>query len=201
MLPLLFFSSCDMALRFKDQLFPSNENSAASDIPVSSLQNTEQEKETVQTPTIILMKGNYLVHGIPCFGENAIQAIKGEYKIELPDNAITQDNENALLGAEAWLTSEFIYLSPDEWMPRNSLQNLRAMEKQNDEGLYIVSGFSGSSQEKWTIVFSIPQATLDAEINNALINRMIQNWTSRLSYYISNSQNENQISLPAVIEF
>jgi hypothetical protein len=144
-----------------------------------------------------------LVHGIPCFGENSIRAIKGEYKLEMPDETIVAQNEDSSLLIGTWLTSEFIYISPELWDARPSMQNLRAMEIRNDQGLYVILGFPNTvtDQEKWTILFHVPQEVIDAEINNNMINRMIQNWTSRLSYYISISQNEAQISLPAVIAF
>jgi hypothetical protein len=195
-----------MLLRVKDQFLPSMGTNDSHSISVSSLshnQNISNEIESVQVPTIILMEGNHLVHGLPCFGENAFQAIKGEYKIEMPEDSAIQSPDDSALLITSWLTSEFMYLSPDLWEVRNSLRNLRAMEMQDDQGLYIVSRFPDTiaNQEKWTIVFSIPQKTLEAGINNTMINSIIQNWTSRLSYYVSISQNDVQISLPAVVEF
>lgn len=205
-LPLILFSSCEMMLRVKDRFLPSSGEHDLQRISVSSFvtnQHISQEIKSVQVPTIILMEGNYPVRGIPCFGENAIPAIKGEYKIEVPNDSAIQSAKDSPLLITAWLTSEFMYISPELWQVRSSLQNLRAMEMQNDEGLYVVSSFPGtvSEQEKWTILFHFPKTAIDAGITNAMINRIMQNWTSRLLYYISLSQNENQISLPAVITF
>jgi hypothetical protein len=205
-LSLLLFSSCEMMLRIKSEFIPTSVRSVSSEISVSSFSDNQmvpEKIESVQAPTIILMKGNNLVRGLPCFGENAIRAIMGEYKLEMPDDTIIVSDEDSPLIISSWLTSEFIYLSPELWKDRISLRNLRAMEMRDDESLYIVSSFpiAQANQEKWTILFSVPNKTIAAGINDATINRLIQNWTARLSYYISISQNESQISLPAVIAF
>lgn len=205
-LPLLLFSSCDMMLYVKDHFRPSSEQSVPPAVSLSSVSTNQyifDEIESVETPTIILMKGNNLLHGLPCFGENAIPAILGEYKLEMPEDAITQSDANSPLLINFWLTSEFIYLSPEQWKERTELRTFHAMEMQNDEGLYIFLRFPDTmtSQAKWSILFCIPQETIDAGIQDVMINRMIQNWTARLSYYISISQSESQISLPAVIAF
>lgn len=205
-LPLLFFSSCELIQQAKDRFVPSSPDDVSLSVNVPSSadsQNISDEIASVSSPTIILMKGNNLVYGLPCFDENAIQAVKGEYKIEMPDNTIVQTGEDVPLFVNSWLTSEFLYFSPDLWKPRRSLQNFRAMEMRDDENLYIVLRFPDTiaGQEKWTILFGIPGESIAAGINDSLITRMIQNWTSKLSYYISISQSESQISLPAVITF
>lgn len=210
-LPLLLFFSCDMMPRVKDQFFPLSEHDDVRNVSVSALhddqtifnENEQREIPAVEVPTIILTKGNSIVHGLPCFDENAIRAIKGEYKLEMPDDLAIKLDDSSPFFIESWLTSEFIYASPELWRERNPLRNLRAMEMQNDESVYIVSSFPAalSGQEKWTILFHVPQKMMEEGMSNALIDRMIQSWTSRLSYYISNSQDEYQISLPAVVEF
>ncbi len=205
-LALLLFSSCDMMLYMKDHFSPSSPLSVPPAISLSSVSTNQpifNETESVETPTIILMKGNNLHYGIPCFGENAIPAILGEYKLEMPEDAIKQSDADSPLLINSWLTSEFIYLSPERWKERTSLERFHAMEMIDDEDLYIVLRFPDTitDQAKWSILFCIPKETIDAGITDVMINRMIQNWTLKLSYYISISRNESQISLPAVIAF
>lgn len=206
-LSLLFFSSCEAILYVKEKFASPSVRNSAAEISVSSFPNDQRvlpKASAVQNPTIILMKGNNLVRGFPCFGENAIEAIYGEYKIEIPDDSIIPSDNAFPLLVNSWLTSEFMYIDPDLWKARTALQNFRAREMQNEDGLYIVLGFPNTivGQEKWTILFHIPRETIDAGIHDTMINRMIQNWTSRLSYYISiSSQNGSQLSLPAITVF
>ncbi len=203
-LPLLLFSSCEMALRLKDQIIPSPQSGSATGVLVSYFPDQKlPETVPVRLPTVILNKGNKLVYGLPGFGENAIRAITGEYKIELPENTAGQTEKTSPLVITAWLTSEFMFISPELWSPRVSLQTYHAMERRDDQGLHIISGLPNTvaGQEKWTILFSIPGETINAGITDAYTDRIIRAWTSRLSYYISISQTDIQVSLPAVVTF
>ena len=146
----------------------------------SSQDSAESVSETGSSPAsgMILEKGNYWTRGIPGFGENALSAFAGEYRI--PGNKET---------VNVWMTTEFIYY--EGWTNRAGMTNIQVQEKKSPEGLIVASTLN----ENWTMVMRLPLGLgLGAEGENRIILDLI----NKLTGFSDQIQN---ISYPAIITY
>lgn len=154
-------------------------NEKPADLIINSLiPEPAAEKENLSNSNMILESGNYWTVGIPGFGENALSAFIGEYRI--PGETET---------VKIWLTGEFIYYQG--WTNRNSTAGLIVMEKVVNENRIIASPMNSY----WTAVMLFPSGTaLKEEDENRIFTELI----NKLSGFSGGSQN---ISLPALIAY
>jgi len=144
---------------------------------------TEEPTTTAQNPDtgsqLILEQGNSWTAGIPGFGENALSAFTGDYRIP---------GHKALV--RIWLTREFIFY--DRWAWRTSMTDYTVLQKAEDIGRVV----SVSLDDTWTLVVLLPKGTeLTLEEEDRLITALIRG----LSGF--SSQNSQSISLPAMISY
>ena len=128
--------------------------------------------------SMILENGNYWTAGVPGFGENALSAFAGEYRV--PGTAET---------IKVWLTMEFIYY--EGWSSRNSITRIPVLEKMGYEGLIVASTINDS----WTAVMLFP---LGSGLSRQDEDRIILDLISKFSSFSGQNQN---ISLPAIIDY
>ena len=136
------------------------------------------EAAAPSTSNIILERGNYWTAGIPGFGENALSAFTGEYRIPGIENTI-----------KVWLTMEFIYYNG--WSSRTSITSINVSEKMGYEGRIVASTLN----ENWTAIMSFP---LGSGLSRQDEDRIIIDLVSKFSGFTA--QNPN-ISLPAIVEY
>jgi hypothetical protein len=136
---------------------------------------TEEPAETENSPgsQLVLERGNRWTAGIPGFGENALRAFTGEYRI--PGNTEL---------VQIWLTRELLYY--EGW------------ERQDNAAaaLYTsaVPGFTVIDPEGiWTVIVYLP-TDLDSDMDSRLLNACIERFS-----VISTSARE--MSLPAIIPY
>jgi hypothetical protein len=144
----------------------------------SSPDTTETAAANIPAFHMVLEKGNYWTRGIPGFGENALSAFAGEYRI--PGKTET---------VKVWMTMEFIYY--EGWTNRTSLTNIQVQEKMILEGLMISSALNNN----WTIVINVP---LGMGLGTEGENRIILSLIKRLMNFSGQIQN---ISYPAIITY
>jgi len=144
---------------------------------------TEEPNTTAQIPDtgsqLVLEQGNSWTAGIPGFGENALSAFTGDYRIP---------GHKALV--RLWLTREFIFY--DRWAWRTSMTGYTVLQKAEDIGRVVAI----SLDDTLTLVILLPKGTeLTLEEEDRLITSLIRG----LSGF--SSQNSRSISLPAMISY
>ena len=135
----------------------------------------------IEDPTgsnMVLESGNYWTAGVPGFGENALSAFTGEYRIP----GITET-------IKVWLTMEFIYF--DGWNNRNSITTIPVLEKMGYEGIITASTLNNN----WTAVMLFP---LGSGLSRQDEDRIILDLIDRFSGFSGQGQN---ISFPAIIAY
>ena len=171
---IIFNISCTQKLTV-DQFANNKKNeetviTALPPLPVS-------EAEPLSDSNMVLESGNYWTIGIPGFGENALSAFVGEYRI--PGKTKT---------VRVWLTGEFIYYNG--WTGRSSITNIPVREKMGNEGRIVASAMN----ENWIVVMLLP---LDEGLSEQDENRIIVNLINKFSG-IAGGQN---ISFPALVAY
>jgi hypothetical protein len=137
---------------------------------------------------MILEKGNAWTIGVPGFGENALPALSGVYRVVTPD-------ETADAGLfTVWLCREPLYY--DDWDIRAGIwpEDFRVLEKYGRDGLLVAAPFS----EIWTGIFSFPG---DSELSPNDVDRIIGIYRSRFLYFLTLARSSSDISLPARADF
>jgi hypothetical protein len=143
-------------------------------------QEASQENKTEKSspPRLILETGNYITSGIPGFGENALSALTGEYRIPGKTELV-----------KVWLTAEFVFL--DRWAWRTSITGYTVMQKVEDIGRVVSSALTDS-----TLVILLPKGQeLSLEEEDRLITTLIKGLSATR---LGNLQN---VSLPAMINW
>lgn len=130
--------------------------------------------EPPSAPRLVLEQGNFITSGIPGFGENALSAITGEYRIPGKTELV-----------KVWLTGEFIFY--DRWAWRTSITGATALQKIEDIGRVVSCALNDC-----TLVILLPKE-LSLEEEDRLITTLIKGLSN---YKIGNLQN---VSLPAMI--
>ena len=171
---IIFYISCTPKLAV-DQFANNKKNeetiiTALAPLPAS-------ETEPLSDSNMVLESGNYWTIGIPGFGENALSAFVGEYRI--PGKTKT---------VRVWLTGEFIYYN--DWTGRNSITALTVREKMGNEGRIVASALN----DNWTVVMQLPA---DEGFSEQDENRIIVNLVNKFSG-IAGGQN---ISFPALVVY
>jgi hypothetical protein len=123
---------------------------------------------------LVLERGNYWTAGIPGFGENALKAFTGEYRMPGSDNPV-----------RIWLTREVLYY--EGWTGRGSMNGIR--QKTETGGTVAASVLD----TVWTAIVLLP-GDLPAEEED----RILTAFRTRLTGISSYPQN---VSLPALIPF
>ena len=136
------------------------------------------EIESLSDSNMILESGNYWSAGVPGFGENALSAFVGVYRIPEKEETV-----------KVWLTMEFIYY--DGWTSRNSIPGILLQEKMGNEGRIVASNINNN----WTAVMQFP---VNAGISKDDEDRIIMDLVGKLSGFSGLGQN---VSLPALIPY
>ncbi|MCL1815935.1 MAG: hypothetical protein FWG27_08985 [Treponema sp.] len=136
------------------------------------------DTESGDVPQLVLESGNHWAAGIPGFGENALSAFTGEYRI--PGKRGT---------TRIWLTREFLYY--EGWANRGSITSPTVLQKIGSEGRVA----SVTLNNIWTMVILLPKGTefsLDEE------DWLIMLLVSKFAGFSGQSRN---LSLPAFISY
>jgi hypothetical protein len=123
---------------------------------------------------LVLEQGNYWTAGIPGFGENALRAFTGEYRIPRGGSPV-----------QIGLTRELLYY--EGWTSRSSMDGVR--QKTEPEGTVAVTALDNI----WTAIVLLP-ADCTAEEED----RILGAFRSGLTGIAGSPQN---VSLPALIPF
>ncbi|MDR1307973.1 MAG: hypothetical protein LBK74_10425 [Treponema sp.] len=150
-------------------LTPKPRESGQGDFAEASAAETAAEERR-----LVLERGNYWTAGIPGFGENALKAFAGEYRLPGSGNPV-----------RIWLTREFLYY--EGWTGRDSMDGVR--QKTETEGIAAAAVLDNS----WTVIVLLP-GDLPAEEED----RLLAAFRARLTGISSSPQN---VSLPALIPF
>jgi hypothetical protein len=140
--------------------------------------------ETVAVPAerkAVLESGNNWTRGIPGFGENALSALAGEYRVEAWDGAAH---------FSVWLTREVLYYSGWQASPL-SAENV-AMREKDEDGNLVAAVFNGV----WTAVFRFSGDDLSADDRG----RIVLQFRARFLYFLTLAFRDSDISLPATVE-
>jgi hypothetical protein len=153
-------------------------------VPAMSVEDAIRLPEGSSGRRMILEKGNYRTTGIPGFGENALPALSGAYRITPSPNEA---------GFTVWLCRETLYY--DGWDIRAGIwSDFRVMEKYGRDALLLAVPFN----ETWTGVFSFPG---DSGLSRNDIDRIIGIYRSRFLYFFAMAHSNSDISLPAEADF
>ncbi|MCL1813263.1 MAG: hypothetical protein FWG29_07055 [Treponema sp.] len=136
------------------------------------------ETEGFSGSNMILESGNYWTAGIPGFGENALSAFAGEYRIPEKTEPV-----------KVWLTMEFVYY--DGWTNRDSITRIPVQEKWGNEGQIVALTLN----ENWTVVMQFP---LGSGLSRDDEDRIIMDLVGKFSGFSGQGQN---VSLPAIIAY
>ena len=134
------------------------------------------ETETASVSQLVLESGNYWTAGVPGFGENALSAFTGEYRVPGMPKTVW-----------VWLTREFLYY--DGWTGRDSITSYSIRQKTEKDGLAAAASLS----DAWTIVILLPP-----EISAEEEDRLITTLVGKFSGFSSQSRD---ISFPALIPY
>jgi hypothetical protein len=156
------------------------ESGAQSELPALSVAEAVRLPEGSGGLSMVLTEGNYRVAGVPGFGENALAAIAGRYRV------------SPAAGCEiaVWLTREVLYY--EGWQVRTtaSTEEFPVMEN----GPLIAARFN----EAWTAVFDFSGA---GELSQNDIDRVIGIYRTRFMYFLTLASRDSDISLPASMDF
>ena len=141
----------------------------------------EEEVINEEAPAVtqmVLESGNYWTRGIPGFGENALSAFAGEYRV--PGKTET---------VKIRLTMEFLYY--EDWANRNSALGFLISEKTENKDRIIAFPLN----DFWTAILLLP---LELVLNEEEENRIITGFINKFRGFSGQGQN---ISLPALIPY
>ena len=144
---------------------------------------------------VVLVRGNYWISGIAGFGANGFSALAGEYRFQAAGEKGNPEGDFSV-----YVTREALYFS-GEWQVRPGTGNIPVVQRTGEEGYLVAAAVDDGHGISWTAVFRFKRGLEGSGISGDLFNRMLQVWTSRLSYFLSNSRTAGDISLPAVLEF
>ena len=138
---------------------------------------------------MILVRGNYWVHGIPGFGVNGFRALSGDYHLSdyFPEFAV-------------YVTLEPLFF-PDEWHARPGMRSLEVLQRADEEGELAAVTLEDSRGLLWTAVFRFPPELQGTGFDAEACDRMLMAWTARFSYFLFLSASPDDISLPGAVEF
>jgi hypothetical protein len=166
---------------------------ALSTVPALSVADALRLPEGTAGRRMLLEEGNIWARGIPGFGENALSALRGSYRIE----ALAGEAE----GGESfrvWLSREVLFY--DNWQTRTSIatEAFPVLEKtiSSPEGdsLRIAGPFNGI----WSAVFSFEAGS---RLSQNDIDRIVSIYRTRFLYFLGLSSKSSDISLPARADF
>jgi hypothetical protein len=177
-LALMLFGACDSGSVQK----PAASKPAADTVISALTLETSGEEALPDDPAeavdinsqLVLERGNYWTTGIPGFGENALQAFSGEYRIPGSDALV-----------RIWLTRELLYY--EGWTGRPSMDTVR--QKTESGGTVAVTVLDTI----WTAILLLPPGFAVEEED-----RIISSFQTRLPRFSNKPQN---VSLPAFISF
>ena len=172
------FGSCKQAELIVEQFSQSPREKTEETVITSLTPESAEAEKSPSYSNLVLEKGNYWTAGVPGFGENAISAFTGEYRIPGLTNTI-----------KVWLTREFIYY--EGWQDRTSITGMQVREKKGPEGLIAASTLN----ENWTVVMLFP---LGPGLSVRDENRIIADLISKLGSFSGKNQN---ISFPALVAY
>ena len=188
---LICLSSCEKSGDvFENGENPTEENSAA--VPVALPGSVTADRE------LVLIRGNYWVTGIAGFGANSFLALAGEYRLQAA-GILRPEPPSGEGDFSVCLTMEPLYFS-GEWQVRPGTGNISALQREGEEGFLVAAVVHDSRGTSWIAVFRFKQGLEGIGINGDLFNRILQNWVSRVSYFLSLSKTQGDISLPAALE-
>jgi hypothetical protein len=157
---------------------------------ITALANESPDAETgsetagseteVSEAGLVLERGNSWTAGIPGFGENALAAFTGEYRIP---------GKTGLL--RIWLCREFLYYDGG-WTRRESISGYTVLQRSASQGLAAAAPLDSL----WTAVVLFPEE-LSPEEEDLLFTACIE----RLSGFAAQQAGSRYISLPAQISF
>jgi hypothetical protein len=144
---------------------------------------------------VVLIRGNAWVTGIPGFGENALSALLGEYRI---DEGGTGEAAARLF--RVWLSREPLYFAEPLWQNRNGTPASRVLQQiQGDRLLAAVRIDGGPEQGEWIAVFQFSTANFAAGAGE--IDPLIGAYITRFLYFLSLTHDISELSLPAIVTF
>jgi hypothetical protein len=153
-------------------------------VPAMSVEDALRLPEGREGRRMILEKGNAWTNGVPGFGENALPALSGAYRIVAPDG--TADTFNV------WLCRETLYYG--DWDIRAGAEDFQVLEKSGGDGLLVALPFN----EIWTGIFSFPG---DSGLSRNDVDRVTGIYRSRFLYFLALAHSGSDISLPARADF
>jgi len=179
-----------------------------------------------QTRQAVMVKGNLWINDNPGFGTGTVNALYGEYRVEIPgieSHAHTPAftvrvcGNPRLVGGAGWQSRPGGTLSE---LRNQQMLSTSLVQRQEDGNLLIGYQFSGvSSFGEWSVIFCFPRAgnadaslAADAAVaadapaapnplNDVAINRLINSWNDRFRYFVSVIRVTSDLSLPAVVTF
>ena len=189
----LFFSvSCEKAGKASvNEDNPASENSP---LPGVSAVN---EKTPLAGGEMVLIRGNYWINGIPGFEVNRFSALTGDYYIRNAGAGVSGESGEF----SVYLTGEILHFF-GEWQSRPGTgEGLSVFQRTWEGGFLAAAMLDDGRGASWFAVFLFPAGLEGAGISGDGFNRMIRIWTSRVSYFLSLSKAQRDVSLPAVLEF
>jgi hypothetical protein len=165
---------------------------ALSTVPALSVADALRLPEGTEGRTMRLEEGNIWARGIPGFGENALAALRGSYRIE----TLAGEAEGGE-SFQVWLSREVLFY--DNWQTRTSIatEDFPVLEKTisspEGESLLIAAPFNGI----WSAVFSFEAGSLSQND----IDRIVSIYRTRFLYFLGLSGKSSDISLPARADF
>lgn len=175
---LIIFGSCTQAKQIVERFSQRQDEKTEENIITSLVPESAAVEKSLSGSSLVLENGNYWTVGIPGFGENALSAFIGEYRI--PDITDT---------IKVWLTREFIYY--EGWHNRASITSIQVREKTGFEGRIVASTLN----ENWTAVMLFPLGSgLSVQDEDRIITYLIGKFGS------FSGMNQN-ISFPAIVAY
>jgi hypothetical protein len=157
-----------------------------------------------QNRRAVLDRGNAWVTGIPGFGDNALSALYGEYRLDLPAGNAAPEGEGDAGGRRCriWLSGESLSFSGNAWQARTRIDGVPVFQRRDGEALLAAFAFSGGTGlGSWTAVFRFPQGLAAAGLDDVGADALIGQWLNRFRYFLSLIKSPADLSLPAVIAF
>jgi hypothetical protein len=150
----------------------------------------------------VLDRGNVWGPGIPGFGNNAVSALFGEYRLEIPAGSGTGEMETGDPRCRIWLYGETLSFAGDSWQPWMRITGVSVYQKEEGAARFFGFSFSGGTDlGTWTAVVQFPQGIAAAGLDEPGLNALISRWLNRFLYFLSLIKTPADVSLPAVFAF
>jgi len=158
--------------------------------PLPSAAAPAMPAPTTTEPYAVLLRQSQQSRGLPGFGDNALPAVSGEYRLFVPGDAA-----GVLVGV--WATDAALYFAPESWSARRTAASSGYGRAEADR---VLSAWPLSADAPWTLLFAVP-ADAPSVLTENVLARFFGEALGRFAHFLGTAKAYGDVSLPAIVAF